>query len=336
MYKYILILGLLIICELAYFKLADRYNIIDKPNARSSHSKIVIRGGGVIFLLGVWIWGVFYDFQYPWFLFGLTLIAGISFIDDIHSLPDSVRLVIQFVAMGLMFYQLDILHWSMWWIVIMAFVICVGASNIYNFMDGINGITPAYSLAILIPLFLMNREILFVEESIIVVIILSALVFSFFNFRPKNMAKCFAGDVGSIGMSYVLLFLTGCLIMWTKDVTWLILFVVYGVDGVCTICHRILLHENLGEAHRKHCYQIMSNELHMGHVTVSVIYMVLQLGISSVMIYLIPDTKFAHWVYLFSVVVVLVVSYCLFMNRYYCLHEEYLASLNGDDTKRSS
>ena len=328
MIKYLIILALLIVCELVYFKIADKCNIIDKPNSRSSHTKIVIRGGGIIFLLAAWIWSAFYGFTYPWFLIGLTLIAGVSFVDDIRSLPDSVRLVVQFVAMAMMFYQVGLLQWNMWWAVILALIICVGATNIYNFMDGINGITPAYSLAILIPLFLMNRQGLFVEESLIVVIGLATLVFSYFNFRPKNKAKCFAGDVGSVGIAFTLLFLTGCLIMKTSDITWLIFFVVYGVDGVCTICHRIMLHENLGEAHRKHCFQLMSNELGMSHVVVSLIYMGVQLVISLVMVYLIPNTALAHWIYLFAVIVVLALVYLAFMKKYYHLHEEYLASLN--------
>ena len=52
----------------------------------------------------------------------------------------------------------------------------------------------------------------------------------------------------------------------TTDITWLIFLLVYGVDGCLTIVHRIMLHENLGEAHRKHAYQIMANELKVGHV----------------------------------------------------------------------
>ena len=92
---YGIILVILLALELAYFKIADKCNIIDKPNERSSHSTIVLRGGGIIFLLGAWVWSAFFGFQYPWFILGLTLIAGVSFIDDIRSLPDSVRLVVQ-------------------------------------------------------------------------------------------------------------------------------------------------------------------------------------------------------------------------------------------------
>ena len=332
---YVAIAILLLLAELVYFSIANHFNIIDKPNERSSHSRIVLRGGGIIFLIGAWIWSAFFGFQYPWFLAAVTLAAWVSFVDDIRSLPDSLRLVVHFIAMGLMFYQLDMIHASLWWAVILALIVCVGATNIYNFMDGINGITAGYSLAVLVPLLLVN-EIPgqagndvggFVETSFIVVTILSVLVFSYFNFRPKNKAKCFAGDVGSVGIAFILLFFIGCLVMKTGDVTWLIFLIVYGVDGCCTIVHRIMLHEKLGEAHRKHAYQIMANELKMSHVTVSLIYMAIQLVISLVMVYLIPNTMLAHWIYLFAVIAVLLVVYVAFMKKYYHLHDEYLKSL---------
>ena len=322
-----IILVLLIVAELVYFKIADKCNIIDKPNERSSHFTIVLRGGGIIFLVGVWMWSVFYGFQYPWFLAAVTLAAGISFVDDIRSLPDSVRLVVQFTAMGLMFQQLDILHLDMWWVVILALIVCVGASNIINFMDGVNGITAGYSLAVLIPLLIMNHKIGFMEESFLLVVILSVLVFSIFNFRERGKAKCFAGDVGSVGIAFIMLFAIGKLVLATGDVTWLLFLLVYGVDGCLTICHRILLHENLGEAHRKHAYQLMANELKMSHVVVSLTYMAMQLVVSLGFIYLCPNTVLAHWIYLIGALLVLALAYVLFKKKYYHLHEEYLASL---------
>lgn len=323
----VIIFALLLVAELVYFKIADKCNIIDKPNERSSHSSIVLRGGGIIFLIGVWVWSAFYGFQYPWFLAAVTLAAGISFVDDIHSLPDSVRLIVQFAAMGLMFLQLDILHLEMWWVVLIALIVCVGASNIINFMDGVNGITAGYSLAVLLPLAIMNQRIGFMEESFLAVVILSVLVFSIFNFRARGKAKCFAGDVGSVGIAFIMLFAIGKLVMKTGDVTWLLFLLVYGVDGCLTICHRILLHENLGEAHRKHAYQLMANELKIGHVEVSLIYMAMQLAVSLGFIYLCPDTILAHWLYLVGALVVLAVAYVLFKKKYYHLHEAYLASL---------
>ena len=333
--KYLLITALLLAAELVYFRIADKCNIIDKPNQRSSHSSIVLRGGGIIFVLGLWIWAAFFGFHNIWFLIAVTLVAGVSFIDDIHSLPDSVRLVAQFAAMALMFYQLDMLHWNMWWIILIAMIVCVGASNIINFMDGVNGITGAYAMASLLPLFLLNKELGFADESLIAVVALADIVFCCFNFRPKGKAKCFAGDVGSIGVAYILLFLIGSLILATGDVTYLILLLVYGVDGCLTICHRILLHENLGEAHRKHAYQLMANELRIGHVKVASFYALLQLAVSLGFIYLCPALSSAtglslvawHWIYLAAALALLSLAYVLFKKKYYHLHEEYLASL---------
>ena len=330
-----IIFVILFCLEVVYFKIADRFNIIDKPNERSSHSSIVLRGGGIIFMLSLWIWSAFFGFQYVWFLLAVTLIAGVSFVDDIRSLPDSVRLVAQFAAMVMMFYQLDILHWNMWWMVLVALVVCVGAADVINFMDGVNGITGAYALASLVPLALLNAGMGFVAQSLIYVVILADVVFCFFNFRPKGKAKCFAGDVGSIGVAYILLFLIGSLILATGDVTYLIFLLVYGVDGCLTIVHRILLHENLGEAHRKHAYQLMANELGIGHVKVASFYALLQLAISLGFVYLCPVLARAsgmglvawHWIYLAVALVVLAVAYVLFMRKFYHLHEEYLASL---------
>lgn len=324
---YLIIFVLLLAAELVYFRIADKFNIIDKPNERSSHSTIVLRGGGIIFLIGAWVWSAFFGFDYPWFLAGLTLVAGVSFVDDIRSLPDSVRLVAQFAAAAMAFYQLGILHWSMWWIVLVALIVYVGATNVINFMDGINGITAGYSLAVLLPLMAVNMDGGYVEQSLIVSTVLASLVFCIFNFRPKGKAKCFAGDVGSIGIAFIMLFLLGNVIIKTEDITWLIFLLVYGVDGCLTIVHRIMLHENLGEAHRKHAYQLMANELKIGHVKVASLYMVMQLAVSLGFIYLCPDTVLCHWMYLIGSLAVLAVAYVLFMKKYYHLHEEYLASL---------
>lgn len=339
---YGLIFVLLFVLELLYFRIANKYNIIDKPNERSSHKRIVLRGGGIIFLIGAWLWSLVSGFEYPWLLAGVTLAAGVSFVDDIRSLPDSVRLITQFIAMLLVFVDVGLFsaeslgvsverQWLqvalMALIVVAALIVCVGATNIYNFMDGINGITGGYSLAVLIPLFLLNRKLGFVEESFLVVIGLSLLVFCFFNFRTK--AKCFAGDVGSIGIALLLLFAIGRLIVQTGDVTWLVLLLVYGVDGCMTIIHRMMLHENLGQAHRKHAFQLMANELKMRHMVVSSIYLLLQLCISLVAIFVIPNTMTAHWVYVIGAILVGIVGYILFMKKYYHLHEEYLKGLDS-------
>ena len=344
---YGIIAVILVIAELIYFRIADKCNIIDKPNKRSSHSTIVLRGGGIIFAISILVWMVWQMVHGEWFMvsdylpfiIGLMLICGVSFWDDVKSLPDSVRLVAQFFSMGLMAWGImqgsAVMSMDWYWMALIgvaALIVFVGATNIINFMDGINGITAAYSIAVLIPLLLVDSRVEFIDRSFLIVALIGVLVFSFFNFRPKGKAKCFAGDVGSIGIAFIMLFAIGRLIVQTGDVTWLILLLVYGVDGCLTIIHRIMLHENLGEAHRKHAYQLMANELKMSHVTVSLIYMALQLVISLGFIYLCPNTGLAHWIYFICSIVIMGIAYIVFKRKYYHLHEEYLASLVSRDT----
>lgn len=317
---YVVIAAILMAAELLYFKIADRFNIIDRPNMRSSHTSITLRGGGVVFLFGAWVYAAFFGVTYPWFLTGLTLVGIVSFADDVHSLPDSARLVVQFAAMFLMFYQFGILNWNDWWIVCIALIVCVGITNAYNFMDGINGITGAYSLAVMLPLIYLNESVGFIEMPFLLVITLSILVFLFFNFRKK--AKCFAGDVGSISMAFIVVFVLGLLMLQTRDFSYIVFLAVYGVDAVLTIVHRIMLHENLGEAHRKHAYQLMANELKLSHLRVSAAYMIVQLAVSAGLIFI----PINHYLYLGLIVILLSGAYVIFMRKYYHLHEEYLKS----------
>lgn len=348
---YIIIAVLLLVAELVYFKIADKYNIIDKPNERSSHSTIVLRGGGIIFAISILVWMGLQMVQGEWlmvkdylpFVVGLVLICGISFWDDVKSLPDSLRMAVQIVSTLLMFWSINLglgfmVQGEWFWqmvIAVVALFFCVGATNFINFMDGINGITAAYALAMLVPIALVNNQSrigelengAFIEPSYLIVVIIGVLVFSLFNFRPKGKAKCFAGDVGSIGIAFIILFALGKLMLATQDVTWIVFFLVYGIDGSMTIFHRIMLHENLGQAHRKHAYQLMANELKMSHVVVSLLYMAMQLVVSLGFIYLCPNTIVAHWIYLVCAGAVLAIAYVLFKMKYYHLHEEYLASL---------
>ena len=315
---YFLVFALLLILELIYFLVAGKFNIIDKPNRRSSHTRITLRGGGIVFYLGALVYFLFSGLEYPWFILGLSGIALVSFIDDIRSLPDGLRLIVQFAAMFLMFYQFGILDIRDWWIIIIALIVCTGILNAYNFMDGINGMTGGYSLAVLLPLIYLNTTEQFIDPAFLYVTGLSLLVFCFFNFRRR--AKCFAGDIGSLSMAFLVLFALGRLILQTGDFTYIVFLAVYGVDTVLTICHRIQLHENLGQAHRKHAYQLMANELRIPHVLVSVFYAGLQLLVSLGMV-LLPVN---HWGYAGAIVTGLSVCYILFMRRFYPLHETYL------------
>jgi len=314
----LIIVFITFILELVYFRIADRFNIIDKPNQRSSHTQITLRGGGIIFLLGVWLYAIFYGFHYPFFLMGLTAIAGVSFIDDVKTISNRVRLVVQFIAMILLFYQWGIVTLASWWMVPIALICCVGVINAFNFLDGINGMTGLYSLAVLLPLLLFNRTIQFVDMHLLLVAIISVGVFLFFNLRKR--AKCFAGDVGAVGIAFILLFFLGLLVIKTNDLSYLILLGVYGVDSILTIVHRLLLHENIFIAHRKHAYQLLANELKIPHVVVSCIYFIIQSVVTAGFFW----SGLNHWVYFVGVLVIMCLAYVLFMKKYYWMHVEYL------------
>jgi len=318
---YLIILVLLFFAELFYFRIADKCNIIDKPNERSSHTRITLRGGGIIFYFGVLAYFLTSHFEYPWFMLALTLITFISFVDDIRSTSQVLRLVFHFSAMALMFYQWGLFSLP-WWTLFVALIVCTGIINAYNFMDGINGITGGYSLVVLVALAYINEAVVpFVEQDFILTVLCSVFVFNFFNFRKR--AKCFAGDVGSVCIAFVLLFFIGKLVIRTEDFSWIILLAVYGVDSVLTIIHRLMLHENIGLPHRKHLYQIMANELKIPHVVVSSVYMLVQVLVI-IGYFLFQDN--GYW-YMGGAILLLSVIYILFMKRYFHLHK--IKSLNS-------
>ena len=311
---YLLILVLLFLAELFYFRIADKCNIIDKPNERSSHTRITLRGRGIIFYLSALTFFLTNQFEYPWFILALTLITFISFIDDIRSTSQGLRLVFHFTAMALMFYQWGLFSLP-WWTLLVALIVCTGIINAYNFMDGINGITGGYSLVILVSLAYVNAEVIsFTEQNFIYRMICSVLVFDLFNFRKR--AKCFVSDVGSVSIAFVVLFLIGSLILQTKDFSWLVMLTVYGADSVLTIIHRLLLHENIGLPHRKHLYQIMVNELRIPHVVVSLVYMIVQIVIIIGYLYC---RGYGDW-YLLGCILLLSGIYIGLMRKYFHLH----------------
>jgi len=313
--KYLIIIVLMFVLELVYFRIADRLNIIDRPNERSSHSVVTLRGGGIIFYIGAMLYFVFHGFAYPWFIAGLSLISIVSFVDDVHSLTPKLRLTLQFTSMLLMFGQWNLYAVDTWWMILVALFVCTGIINVFNFMDGINGITGGYSLVILAALAYVDLFVVkdFVDINMIYVSMIAVLVFCFFNFRKK--ARCFAGDVGSVSIAFIILFVWGKLVLVTRDLSWLTFMVVYGVDGVLTIFHRLMLHENISQPHRKHAFQLMANELKIPHVVVSLIYMAMQ-GCMCVWYIAMPG-----YTTLLLSIAVLSVAYVLFMKKYFCLHK---------------
>lgn len=308
---------ILLALELAYFKVADKFNIIDKPNQRSSHTMITLRGGGIVFYFGAMLYLLLYGLDYPWFILSLTLISVISFVDDIQSVPAKMRLLMQVVCILLLFLQWGVLEVSPlpFGLLFLALFLGVGILNAYNFMDGLNGMTGANNLVLFVSLVVINSRVGFTDNRFLMVMILSLIIFNFFNFRTK--AKCFAGDVGALALGLVVVFLVGSLILKTKDYTYLLLLVVYGTETGLTILHRIFLRENILKPHRMHAFQILANELGWKHLQVSVLYASIQLLVN---IGLISIGRTYVIIYFWVVVISLMGAYVLFKKRYFRLH----------------
>lgn len=306
--SYIIVLIILIILELVYFKLADHFNIIDKPNERSSHSTVTLRGGGIIFYFSTIIFFILSGFQYPWFFLGLTLMTVVSFLDDIFTLSNKIRLLIHFSSVLLMIYQLDLFSMS-WYYLLITFVIVVGVINAYNFMDGINGITACYSLAVGALLMIVNDQIHFIDQDLLIYSLMGVLVFAFFNFRTK--AKCFAGDVGAVAIAFILLFALAALIIKTGNMIYILFLSIYGIDAVWTIVRRLTKKENIFEAHRSHLYQFLGNEAKANKLVVSFCYGLIQLLIGLLVIQFSDQNATAQIIFAVSLLIGLSAIYLI-------------------------
>jgi len=281
-YILLTVLIFLFVFELIYFKIADKYNIIDHPNHRSSHTDVTIRGGGIIFSIALLISPIYLGWNYIYFLIGLFLISAISFIDDIKTIGNGIRIVFHLTAVALIFYQLNIYDFPVYWVVI-GFIIVIGTINAVNFMDGINGITGAYGLITLATLYYVNSYIVnFTNADLLLIAVLAVLVFNFFNFRVK--AKCFAGDVGSVSLAFIILFFLLQLIIKTNNFNYVLLLLIYGLDTATTIFFRVVRKERISEAHRSHFYQYLVNEKKAPHLLVATIYAVAQGGVNIILI----------------------------------------------------
>jgi len=307
--NYIFLCIILILLLKLYIKLADKYNIIDKPNSRSSHSNITVRGGGIIFPLGALIWFMWSGFQYPMFFIGLVIISLVSFIDDISPLSNKIRLTIQFTSILLLFSELGF-NLFPWWIWIIIWVIATGTINAFNFMDGINGITGSYSLSVLLGFWVVNNyQVEFIANEFIYCVAVSLIVFSFYNFRTR--AICFAGDIGSVSIAFILTFILAKLIIQTNDLIYILFLSIYGVDTVTTIIYRLWQRENIFEAHRKHLYQLLANELKIAQILVSAAFSSLQLLIC-IIVYLTINkdySKLTNQVLGFSILTIIILLF---------------------------
>lgn len=275
---------LLVVVENVYFLIAKKAGIVDRPNHRTMHEGAVIRGGGIIFYLAVLLYEAIFTGLGLSFMLGISALAIISFVDDLKHLPSALRSSVQLLAVAALVWSLGYFSWSLVGAMV-AIILFVGVVNAYNFMDGINGITGGYSLVFMVTVYTINQFwISFISSAFLWAIIAAILVFNFYNFRKK--ARCFAGDIGSISMAFIVIYIILQLIKVSGNPIWILLLTLYGMDTVATIIQRIFRKENIFEAHRLHLFQVGIYKGGLTHLQMTTLYMGIQLLINVVLIYI--------------------------------------------------
>lgn len=312
MASYILVLLLLSVASFVYLKLAVKFNIIDKPNERSSHTKITVRGGGIIFSIAMLLFSILNNFEYPYFTMGVILISLVSFLDDIYTLSSKIRFPIQLLAMLLVLFEAD-LPFEPMYVYLLILVCGLGIVNFFNFMDGINGITGIYSLAVLSGFFIINNNEQLIDQDLIIYAMISLVVFGFYNFRKK--AIFFAGDIGSITIGILIFFIGLLFTIQLSSPLMLFLVVVYGADAVLTLFYRKLYtSESIFDPHRHHIYQKLVHIKGMSHLKVAMLYGLLQFIINCIIIVNYKKSIQFQWMLAAVLTLVLIFTY-LFVFR---------------------
>ena len=270
---------------------AERRQIMDHPNERSSHSMPTPRGGGlaiVLIVMGAGGWSASeagLDRSLVYLISG-AVIAWLGWRDDVHSLSPRVRFTVQGLVAAVSIYGLGYFKFVtiplfgelyLGWVgILITFLWIVGLTNAYNFMDGIDGIAGGVALAaalgwMMLASNMQNGFVFWVSLAVAA----GSLGFLFHNWSP---AKIFMGDVASTFLGYTFAVLPllsadqggdalmlGTLLMWT-----------FIMDAGVTFIRRALKREQLFSAHRTHLYQ----RLVIGgykHATISVLYILLTL-----------------------------------------------------------
>ena len=310
---YVLVTLLLAVLSYVYLKLAIKFKIIDKPNQRSSHTKITVRGGGIIFPIAILLFFILNDYQYPYFVLGVFLISVISFLDDIYTLSSKIRFPFQFLGVFLILYQVDY-PFSPFYLYAVFLILGIGAVNMFNFMDGINGITGLYSLAVISGLFLINNTENIVDNDLLIYPAISLIIFGFYNFRRK--ALFFAGDIGSIAIGLFMYFVGFLLAIKLSSPLILLFIIVYGADAGNTLLYRkIFTKESVFDPHRHHVYQKLVDVYKISHLKVAIIYAILQLVVNFIIFKTYRLELSSQFIVFFTLIFIFTLSYILLFRK---------------------
>lgn len=275
-----MVLHFLIAAMLAWLSIryAISRNMLDEPGDRRSHAIATPRGGGLGIVVAVLVgcaWMLAQASGQPpgllLFMVGLVLVAGVGWWDDHQALSPGVRLVVQAVAAAL----LSILVWhasGTWWQVALTFGLAMALTNVWNFMDGINGLASLQA---------------FIAATLIAALqvgplgwLAAGLAAACLGFLPFNFprARIFLGDVGSGALGFILAGMLAWAMMLPQSTgSWLLLpLAAFLVDASFTLTGRMLAGERWWLPHVGHVYQRLARRI--GHVPTTLGYGAFSLG----------------------------------------------------------
>lgn len=285
-----------------------KYALGPDVTKRSMHRHFTPTGGGFIWVIaaiaGILIFGNMSCISSWIFLGGIFALAIISYIDDIHPLPPIPRLISQIVVMALSFKQLCTPQ--VFDIYLIVLFCGVGIINAINFLDGICGMLALYGLVVSGSLLYSLFHVQTAETSylipVLIMTIIAQIVFSFYNLRDV----IFAGDIGSITLGYIQIYICLTLILMTGDGSYIVFFSVCIFDTGLTTLQRLFSGYSILEPHRMNIYQLLTIHYGLPHVVVSIIYALLQLLINA-LFFLVPASQ--HWTYFMLAGTMLTITY---------------------------
>lgn len=261
--------------------LALRYalwrDLLDHPGERRSHHVATARGGGAAIVLAVLVAAAVLSLRHPdlrlllgAFAVGLFLVAAVGLVDDHRPLSPWLRLGIHAIAALLLAF--GVLHGTgEWLLAVIALAAAMILTNVWNFMDGINGLAATQaaivSAAIAVTAHLWGGGAVWVWMA-------AGLAAACVGFLPYNFprARIFLGDVGSGSIGFVIAALAVLPLTQTKNLSWLVLFPLsaFLVDSGLTLLRRMLRGEEWWKPHSQHTYQILARRA--GHTRVTLGY----------------------------------------------------------------
>jgi len=234
------------------------YNIMDVPNDRSSHTNPTPRGGGLAIILVFYIALIYFQDDISKELFYALLwaipIALISILDDIYTLSSKIRFLVQVISSVMAIYSLggissiDFLFFKMdgVWLNILALISILWLTNLYNFLDGIDGYAASEAITVGLGIFL------FFQNPLGLVLAVTSLGFLVFNWHK---ASIFMGDVGSATLGFIFAVFVFSDMNHGNIYIWMILLSLFWFDATVTLVRRFKNNEKLTKAHKKHAYQ---------------------------------------------------------------------------------